>query len=268
MPIETSKVITRKTQKEFHELDEIVIKHVFDIHNNFGRFGDEKIYSNKLKESLASVGIESEQEVCIKVSYKDFSKIYFIDLLVMEGFIYELKAVRVLNEAHNQQLINYLLLTGLNHGQLINFRQPSVKKQFISTNLNYKLRQQYSFNLQDWDDTPVKSLTLQNILTDTLKEWGAFLDYNLYTDALVFFLGGKESVIKDVNVIDSNKTVGQQKFALLNNTTAFHISGISKGILSYEKHISRLLEHVELDAIQWVNFDKSNIIFKTIKKYK
>lgn len=265
MPIEASEVINKKTQKEFHILDEIVIKHVFDIHNEFGRFGDEKIYGNKLKESLESVGVESEREVCIKVSYKDFSKVYFLDLLVMEGFIYELKTVRALNAAHNQQLINYLLLTGLNHGQLINFGQPSVEKQFVSTNLNHELRQQYSCDLKDWDDSPVKSLTLQNILTGTLNEWGAFLDYNLYNAAAVYFLGGEENVIKNVNVIDSNKTVGQQKFALLNDTTAFHISGISKGQLSYEKHIKRLLEHVELDVIQWVNFDKNSITFKTIK---
>ena len=268
MPIECSKVIKKKTQKEFHILDEIVIKHAFDIHNEFGRFGDEKVYSNKLSKSLSDAGIKSEQEVCVKVSYKDFSKVYFLDLLVMEGIIYELKAVSALNEAHKQQLINYLLLTGLNHGQLINFGQTSVEKHFISTHLNFKLRKQYNVNLQNWDDSPVKSLILKGVLTETLNEWGAFLDYNLYNDAIIHFLGGKESVIKNVNVIDTNSTVGQQKFTLLNDTTAFHISGVPKGLLSYEKHIKRLLEHVELDVIQWVNFDKNSIIFKTIKKYK
>ena len=266
MPIEISKAIKRITQKEFHELDEIVLKHVFDIHNSFGRFGDEKMYRNQLKDSLLSSGITSEQEVCIKVSYKDFLKLYFIYLLVMESAIYEFKTVEFLNDSHKQQLIHYLLLTGLNHGQLINFRQPSVTKQFVSTNLNSQLRHRYNLSFNDWDNSLGNSATLKNIMTEVIQEWGAFLNYNLYRDAALYFLGGKEKMIKPVNVIGSRKIVGQQKFSLLNDRTAFHISSISRQTALYENHMRRLLKHVELDTIQWINFDKHNITFKTIQK--
>ncbi len=50
MPIECSKKIIYKNQEEFHAIDNIVTKQAFNIHNKFGRFFDEKIYKNKLKE--------------------------------------------------------------------------------------------------------------------------------------------------------------------------------------------------------------------------
>lgn len=266
MPVECSKEIKQINQKEFHDIDEIIIKKAFEIHNSFGRFCDEKIYSNQLANLSVSQGFATEQEVCVKVSFNDFVKLYYLDLLIENGIIYELKTVKKLNDAHEQQLINYLLLTNLNHGQLINFRPISVEKQFVSSNLNLSLRKKYSFDFQNWDESITKSLELKHILTEFLDDWGAFLDFKLYNEALIFFLGGKDNVIKPINIINGKKIVAQQKIALLNKTTAFHISGLADNLILYENHITRLLKHTELQAIQWINFNKNEIKFKTIKK--
>jgi GxxExxY protein len=60
------------------------------------------------------------------VSYEDFIKVYYIDLLINNA-IYELKTAQILTGEHEKQTINYLMLTGLNHAKLINMRPPSVQ---------------------------------------------------------------------------------------------------------------------------------------------
>ena len=46
---------------------------------------------------------------------------YLADLIVEEKVICELKAVDVLKKAHEVQLVNYLVATGLDVGVVINF---------------------------------------------------------------------------------------------------------------------------------------------------
>ena len=46
---------------------------------------------------------------------------YLADLIVEEKVICELKAVEVLKKAHEVQLVNYLVATGLDVGVVINF---------------------------------------------------------------------------------------------------------------------------------------------------
>jgi len=266
MSVEYSKEIVSVSHQRFYDLDEIVVKCAFDIHNDFGKFFDEKIYTNKLKKMLDNLEIPAEREVYIKVSHKDFVKKYFIDLLVDNGIIYEIKTVDSLSNIHEQQLINYLLLSNLNYGQLINFRTISVKKRFVSTKLNYQDRQNHFLDFQDWNSGIKNSSLLKNIIIELLNDWGTFLDYNLYKEAIVYFLGGKEKVEQSINILDNGGRIGQQKFCLLNNKTAFHLSGISRNLDYYEEHICRLLKYVDLETIQWINFNKNDIRFKTIKK--
>ena len=57
------------------------------------------------------------------------------------------KTVTALNDSHKQQLINYLLLTGIKHGKLINFRPASVEYSFVSTTLTNEDRYNYSLDI-------------------------------------------------------------------------------------------------------------------------
>ena len=71
--------VIRKNQDEFHAIDKIIMREVFNLHNNLGRFGKEKIYGNALNFFCKSKGISAKQEVKISVSHQDFLKLYFID---------------------------------------------------------------------------------------------------------------------------------------------------------------------------------------------
>jgi len=58
--------------------------------------------------------------------------------------------------------------------------------------------------------------------------------------------------------------IGEQKVPLLNSRIAFKISAITRDIDHYEKHLRRFLQHISLEALQWINFNHDKIIFKTI----
>ena len=55
----------------------------------------------------------------------------FIDLLVNDCIIIELKAVEMLLPIHKAQLLTYLKLTGKPKGLLINFNSENITKQLI-----------------------------------------------------------------------------------------------------------------------------------------
>jgi hypothetical protein len=54
---------------------------VFDIHNEFGRFFDEKIYKRELARRFPG----AELEVPIEVRFESFCKLYFLDVLIGRG---------------------------------------------------------------------------------------------------------------------------------------------------------------------------------------
>jgi GxxExxY protein len=141
MPIEPSVTIRPISEGEFHLIDHEMMGLVFGIHTELGRFCDEKIYQNELAYRCEKVGLaEVATEVPIRVSYRGFQKIYYIDLLVDRQIMYELKAVEDIIGQHRKQALNYLLLMGMHHGKLINMRPQSVQQYFVSTRLTPEKR--------------------------------------------------------------------------------------------------------------------------------
>lgn len=254
-----------KKQDEFNEIDSIVTGYAFDIQNAIGRFCDEKIYQEIMKQKCQENKIKVLKEVNISLTYKDFVKNYKIDLLVDDGIIYELKAVKSLNGIHKQQLINYLLLTEIKHGKLLNFGSSSVEYEFVSTTLTKHDRFNFSFDTSSFCELTDKCEILKNRCKDLLNEWGAFLGCDLYNKALIHFLGG-DKIIYPVDIFFNNKIVGKQNMLLLNKDTIFHLSALTKSVEGYEKNIRKLLKYSAIKNIQWVNFNKNKMKIKTIKQ--
>ena len=98
-----------------------------------------------------------------------------------------------------------------------------------------------------------------------LSDWGSFLNLDLYREATIHFLGGKDKVITPIEILRHDRIIGQQKICKLDEKTAFHFSVLTKYFKSYETHIRRILDHTKLKAIQWINFNKNDIKLKTIK---
>ncbi len=267
MPIKLKVKVKKISEDAFYSLDYKIMKAVFSIHNDLGRFYDEKIYQNELAYRCKKMGIEEvATEVPIQVSYKNFVKFYYMDVLINNEVMYELKAVKAINEEHRKQAINYLLLTGLQHGKLINMRPRSVQHNFVSTKLTPNKRYKFTINDSEWKDFDGDSVWLKQMVKKLLSEWGAFLETNLFYDTVKHFNGGESYVVKRIEIMNGSRILGTQRTHLLNPETAFKISAITKDVPFYEQHLENFINHTALKAIQWINFNHEKIVFKTICK--
>jgi len=265
MPIKCNVKINPIAKDDFYALDHKVMALAFAIHQKLGRFWDEAIYQNELAYQIQKAGIgEAALEVPIHVSHRGFTKDYFMDLLLNNAVLYELKTAQALSGEHHKQAINYLLLTGMHHGKLINMRPSSVESRFVSTNITPTKRYEFSFDETEWQDLDEDSVSLRRLVVDLLNDWGAFLSTDLFYDAVIHFRGGEENVIKEIEVVENGRLIGKQKKHLLNPKTAFNISAITKFERQHAEHLRRMIRHTNLKAVQWVNFNHDFIAFRTL----
>jgi GxxExxY protein len=92
--------VRRLEQNDFAEVAYEVMGHVFRVHAEFGRFLREEIYHSEIARRTGG-----RAEVPIEVSHSGFRKLYFMDLLVAGGAIFELKTARRLTDEHRSQLL-------------------------------------------------------------------------------------------------------------------------------------------------------------------
>ena len=105
-----------------------IIGAAMEVHRELGGGLSEPIYNEALFLELQDRGIKCEREKQVQCFYKNhqLEKYYQMDLVV-DDVIVELKSVSELIAAHRQQLFNYLRLTRMPMGLLINFGQPSLQ---------------------------------------------------------------------------------------------------------------------------------------------
>ena len=193
-------------------------------------------------------------------------KTYYMDLLINNGIMYEFKTAKTINGEHRKQALNYLLLAGLNHGKLVNMKPQTVQHEFVSTKLTSERRYKHTINDRRWVDIDQDSSWLKELMFELLSDWGAFLDTDLFYDAIKHFRGGEENVVKRIEVVNDSRVLGTQRAHLLNSRTAFEISAVTRNACSYEQHLRRLISHTSLRAIQWINLNHHNITFETISQ--
>ena len=266
MPVECSVEAVPVGQERFHAVDRVVMGHAFDIHNALGRFCGECIYQEELTHRCRAGGLQVHREVLLQVTHGDFTKPYYLDMLLEHGIIYELKAVEALNSNHEKQLINYLLLAGLTHGKLVNFRPGSVESRFVSARLARSDRSEFEIIDGDWEGDDGASRRLHDVLCELLDDWGAFLDVSLYREALLHFLDGSAPGVQLVSIDVAGHTVGTQRMCVLDGQTAWHLSAVRRHLQSYETHTYRLLRHTPLERIHWINLDQRTVTLKTLRK--
>lgn len=264
MPIVPQQHILKISQADSHELDYQMMRMAFNDHNELGRFYDEAIYKNELELQCHGAGIGAIKEFEIKLIHGDFQKPLFIDLLVNGSTVYELKAAKSIAEPHRMQALNYLFASNTQNGKLINFRPPSVEHEFVSTHLTMEKRVKFML-CEGWRQGDHADRIL-NILSDLLKDWGAFLDTDIYLDALCHFLGGKDAVIRPVAITRGGTVLGHQQVPHLSDTEAFCLTSVSKNMAAYKDHLTRFLTNTQFECIHWINFNRSKINFETLPK--
>jgi GxxExxY protein len=102
-----------------------------EVHSEIGFGFSEIVYKDALEYEFKKNGILFKREV----KYKDtIPPINFGDFVVFDTLILEVKAVSDLCNEHFEQTINYLAVSGMEVGVLVNFRKPKLQyKRVILT---------------------------------------------------------------------------------------------------------------------------------------
>jgi GxxExxY protein len=262
MPIKIHAETRRMAQEEFGRIAYDVMKCVFGLHNEMGRFFHEDVYREGILRRLPA----AKKQVQIEVRFLDFRKDYFMDLVVHGGAVFELKAVEKLTDQHRSQLMNYLLLAELQHGKLINLRPDLVEHEFVNALLTREQRTDFVVCDAEWEDLGHWRPDLKDLVTQMLRDWGIGLDLRLYEEALTHFLGGEEQVWRDIETVLDGRVIGRQKVHLAGVKDAFKFTAIPADAMKrFEDHAQRFLRHTRLRSISWINVTREVVTFKVIK---
>lgn len=122
-------------RESMNRLIEAVVAAVYEVANTLGTGFLEKVYERALLIELRLRGIKAETQVALRVAYKGESiGDYFVDVLVQDRLIVELKCVESLAKEHLAQTLNYLKASSLHAALLVNFQHPKVEWKRIVHN--------------------------------------------------------------------------------------------------------------------------------------
>ena len=114
-----------------HEsLSNQIVPALHRVHKALGPGLLENVYEKALAIEFTHLNIPFSQQQKFEVIYRNTSAgTYFADMVVDGTIILELKSVTLLNAVMEAQLLNYLSISGLRVGYLINFRNPVLEKK-------------------------------------------------------------------------------------------------------------------------------------------
>ena len=108
-----------------------------EVLNSIGHGFREKTYERALMVEFRYQGLKCETQQVFPVFYRE-EKVdeYIPDLIVNDDTILELKTVEAINNDHVGQMLNYLRVTGLKVGLLLNFKHARIqwRKVLLDTN--------------------------------------------------------------------------------------------------------------------------------------
>jgi GxxExxY protein len=112
---------------EYKDLTEKIIGCAYRVYNKMGFGYLESVYEKCMLIELRKAGFDIESQKPIRIQYEgEVVGDFIADILVNDTVILELKSVRKLVEAHEVQLVNYLVATGKPVGLLTNFGETKV----------------------------------------------------------------------------------------------------------------------------------------------
>lgn len=120
------------------ELSYKVVGILFSVHSQLGNRYQEKYYQRAIEEAFKENNIKFKKELKVDLRYND-KKIgkYFIDFLIEEILILEIKAVPRLGPKDFSQVLAYLVANNIELGILTNFRAESlIYKRILNSKYN------------------------------------------------------------------------------------------------------------------------------------
>jgi len=134
-------VPTRGVVLKCGALTEEIIGVFYDVYNELGYGFLESVYETSLALALEDAGLVVERQVAIPVWVRGQKVGEFrADLRVNGLVLLELKCIRVLEVAHDAQLLHYLKATVVEVGLLLNFGEKPQFKRLVFDNARRRIR--------------------------------------------------------------------------------------------------------------------------------
>ena len=110
-----------------------ILHAAFRVHSLMGPGLLESVYEAALAHELRKAGLRVATQVEVPAMFDGIklNVAFRADMVVEAQVILELKSVEALAPVHSKQLMNYLRLSGLKVGLLLNFNTISLKDQLI-----------------------------------------------------------------------------------------------------------------------------------------
>ena len=117
------------TKEIYNELSREIVDACYHVHKELGPGLLESAYEFAFLTEFNLRSIKAINQVETVLYYKGYNtgKYYFIDLLIEDEIILEIKCVDTLHPIHTAQIISYLKLAHKKLGFLINFNVPIIK---------------------------------------------------------------------------------------------------------------------------------------------
>lgn len=122
------KALVRRTDLVYPELSYEIIGFAYEVWDEFGPGHLEKVYQKALSIVLPTKNKKFQEQVYYSLKFKnEIVGKAFMDFLVDDKIIVELKKDGHFSKTHIEQVLNYLKLSNLKLAILINFTKEGVK---------------------------------------------------------------------------------------------------------------------------------------------
>lgn len=117
-------MLRNKDKVLYPELSYLIYGFCFKVHNELGRFRNEKQYGDAIENMLKINDISYEREKRLPESFDGEKQgRSVVDFTIDDTIVLELKAVRIITEEDYFQVKRYLVSCNKELGILVNFRQ-------------------------------------------------------------------------------------------------------------------------------------------------
>ena len=121
----------------YEDITKKILETCFEVSNELGYGYLESVYEKALLIALRQKGLKAENQVPLMVKFRgEVVGEFFVDILVNEKVLIELKVANSLSKENFAQVINYLKATGIEVGLLVNFGTPKIEYRRFTNKFN------------------------------------------------------------------------------------------------------------------------------------
>lgn len=129
----------------YEDITKKILEACFEVSNELGIGYLESVYEKALLIALRQKGLNAKNQVPLQVKFRDeVVGEFFVDILVENKVLVELKVSNGLSKENYAQTINYLKATGIEVGLLINFGSPKIEYRRFTNNFT-----EHQVNIRD-----------------------------------------------------------------------------------------------------------------------